>query len=204
MKLVKSLFLVISVLVCFGCQEKEILSDIYEYENIKYQETNIKTNNILINVNNDKKIIVELYPDIAPISVKNFQKLVESDFYNDIIFHRVVKNFVIQAGDGTSLGRDSNTIKGEFKSNGVNNNLSHEKGVLSMARASDKNSASTQFFIMLEDNKNLDGEYAGFGRVIAGMNTVLEIGNVLTDNNDKPIKDIKINNMEFVRVIENE
>lgn len=204
MKLVKSLFLVISVLVCFGCQEKEILSDIYEYENIKYQETNIKTNNILINVNNDKKIIVELYPDIAPISVKNFQKLVESDFYNDIIFHRVVKNFVIQAGDGTSLGRDSNTIKGEFKSNGVNNNLSHEKGVLSMARASDKNSASTQFFIMLEDNKNLDGEYAGFGRVIAGMNIVLEIGNVLTDNNDKPIKDIKINNMEFVRVIENE
>lgn len=198
----KIIAIVFSIFLLTGCGEKEILSEVKEYENIKYQETNKKTNNVLIELESEEKIIMELYPDVAPISVKNFQKLVESDFYNDIIFHRVVKDFVIQAGDGTSLGRTASTIKGEFSSNGVENNLSHERGVVSMARTSVKDSASSQFFIMLEDNASLDGQYAAFGRVIAGLDVVDKIGSVVTDANDKPLKDIKIKRAEFVKVSE--
>lgn len=198
----KIIAIVFSIFLLTGCGEKEILSEVKEYENIKYQETNKKTNNVLIELESEEKIIMELYPDVAPISVKNFQKLVESDFYNDIIFHRVVKDFVIQAGDGTSLGRTASTIKGEFSSNGVENNLSHERGVVSMARTSVKDSASSQFFIMLEDNASLDGQYAAFGRVIVGLDVVDKIGSVVTDANDKPLKDIKIKRAEFVKVSE--
>ncbi len=199
----KKIMVFFSLLLCIsGCGNKEILGEKEEYENIKYQETNKKTNTVLLELDDERKILIELYPDVAPISVKNFQKLVENDFYNDILFHRVVHGFVIQAGDGTSLGRSANTIKGEFKSNGVENNLSHERGVVSMARAKAKDSASSQFFIMLEDNKNLDGEYAAFGRVLAGMEVVDSIGNALVDSNDKPIKDIKIKKAEFVKVSE--
>ncbi len=199
----KKIMVFFSLLLCIsGCGNKEILGEKEEYENRKYQETNKKTNTVLLELDDERKILIELYPDIAPISVKNFQKLVENDFYNDILFHRVVHGFVIQAGDGTSLGKSANTIKGEFKSNGVENNLSHERGVVSMARANAKDSASSQFFIMLEDNKNLDGEYAAFGRVLAGMEVVDSIGNALVDSNDKPIKDIKIKKAEFVKVSE--
>lgn len=199
----KKIMVFFSLLLCIsGCGNKEILGEKEEYENRKYQETNKKTNTVLLELDDERKILIELYPDIAPISVKNFQKLVENDFYNDIIFHRVVHGFVIQAGDGTSLGKSANTIKGEFKSNGVENNLSHERGVVSMARANAKDSASSQFFIMLEDNKNLDGEYAAFGRVLAGMEVVDSIGNALVDSNAKPIKDIKIKKAEFVKVSE--
>lgn len=202
MKKIKIIVFLSLLVLVSGCGKKEILGSMQEYENIKYQETNKKTNIVLLELEDERKILMELYPDIAPISVKNFQKLVESDFYNDIIFHRVVRGFVIQAGDGTSLGRSATTIKGEFKSNGVENSLSHERGVLSMARTSVKDSASSQFFIMLEDNKNLDGEYAAFGRVIAGMDVVDAIGSVVVDSNDKPIKDIKIKRAEFVKVSE--
>ena len=198
----KIIAIVFSIFLLTGCGEKEILSEVKEYENIKYQETNKKTNNVLIELESEEKIIMELYPDVAPISVKNFQKLVESDFYNDIIFHRVVKDFVIQAGDGTSLGRNASTIKGEFSANGVQNDLKHERGVVSMARTSVKDSASSQFFIMLEDNASLDGQYAAFGRVIAGLDVVDKIGSVVTDANDKPLKDIKIKRAEFVKVSE--
>lgn len=198
----KIIAIVFSIFLLTGCGEKEILSEVKEYENIKYQETNKKTNNVLIELESEEKIIMELYPDVAPISVKNFQKLVESDFYNDIIFHRVVKDFVIQAGDGTSLGRNASTIKGEFSANGVQNDLKHERGVVSMARTSVKDSASSQFFIMLEDNASLDGQYAAFGRVIVGLDVVDKIGSVVTDANDKPLKDIKIKRAEFVKVSE--
>lgn len=198
----KIIAIVFSIFLLTGCGEKENLSEVKEYENIKYQETNKKTNNVLIELESEEKIIMELYPDVAPISVKNFQKLVESDFYNDIIFHRVVKDFVIQAGDGTSLGRTASTIKGEFSANGVQNDLKHERGVVSMARTSVKDSASSQFFIMLEDNASLDGQYAAFGRVIAGLDVVDKIGSVVTDANDKPLKDIKIKRAEFVKVSE--
>lgn len=198
----KKIIILLSVFLLTGCGEKENLSEVKEYESIKYQETNKKTNQVLIELESEEKIIMELYPDVAPISVKNFQKLVESDFYNDIIFHRVVKDFVIQAGDGTSLGRTASTIKGEFSANGVQNDLKHERGVVSMARTSVKDSASSQFFIMLEDNASLDGQYAAFGRVIAGMDVVDKIGSVVTDANDKPLKDIKIKRAEFVKVSE--
>lgn len=199
MKKIKIVLLLLCMFGITGCK-KEVLSDTMQYEEIMYQKTNKQTNNVVINLENDKKIILELYPNVAPITVANFKKLVESDFYNDIIFHRVVKDFVIQAGDGTNLGRSSNTIKGEFSANGIENNLKHERGVISMARTSVKDSASSQFFIMLKDNASLDGQYASFGKVIAGMDVVNEIGNVVTDVSDKPIKDIKIVSMEFIRV----
>ncbi len=200
MKKFKLVVMILTIFFLVGCG-KENLSEEKQYDGIAYQETNKRTNNVVINLENDKKIVLELYSDIAPITVKNFQKLVEDDFYNDIIFHRVVRDFVIQAGDGTSLGRNANTIKGEFSNNGINNSLLHEQGVISMARTTNNmNSASSQFFIMLKDNKSLDGDYAAFGRVIAGLDNVLEIGKVVVDKNDKPLKDIKILSMEFVRV----
>lgn len=202
MKKIKIIVFLSLLIFISGCGKKEVLGEMQEYESIKYQETNRKTNTVLLELEDERKILMELYPDVAPISVRNFQKLVESDFYNDIIFHRVVRGFVIQAGDGASLGRSAMTIKGEFKNNGVENNLRHERGIVSMARAKDKNSASSQFFIMLEDNENLDGEYAAFGRVIAGMDVVDAIGKVVVDNSDKPIKDIKIKRTEFVKVSE--
>lgn len=201
MKKLKIITIILSLLLITGCGGKEVLGEHQTYENINYQETNKETNNVVIHLENDKKILLELYPDVAPISVKNFKKLVSNDFYNAIIFHRVVKDFVIQAGDGTSLGRSANTIKGEFSANGVENNLSHERGVISMARNSfSMDSASSQFFIMLKDNTSLDGQYAAFGKVIAGMDVVDEIGHVVTDANDKPLKDIKIVSMEFIRI----
>ncbi len=201
MKKLKIVFAVLCMFCLTGCGEKEVLGEMQTYENINYQETNKETNNVMIHLEEGKKILLELYPDVAPLSVKNFKKLVSEDFYNDIIFHRVIKDFVIQAGDGTSLGRSANTIKGEFSANGVTNNLSHERGVLSMARNSiSMDSASSQFFIMLEDNTNLDGQYAAFGKVIAGMDVVDSIGSVVTDSSDKPLKDIKIVSMEFVRI----
>jgi peptidyl-prolyl cis-trans isomerase B (cyclophilin B) len=120
------------------------------------------------------EIIVELRPDIAPITVANFQKLVSEGFYNGLTFHRIVPGFMIQGGDpeGTGMGGSPNKIKGEFSSNGFANPLLHERGVISMARSNDKNSASSQFFIMHDDNENLDGNYAAFGKVVFGMDTV--------------------------------
>ena len=199
----KIIVIILSLFLVTGCKEKEVLSEVKEYENLSYQETNQKTNNVLIELEDESKILLELYPDIAPITVKNFQKLVESDFYNDIIFHRVVRDFVIQTGDGTSLGRNASTIKGEFSANGVENNLKHERGVISMARNNiSMDSASSQFFIMLKDNTSLDGQYAAFGRVIAGMDVVDSIGSVVTDSSDKPIKDVKIKRAEFIKIVE--
>lgn len=200
----KIITIILSLLLVTGCGEKEVLSEVKEYESLSYQETNQKTNNVLIELEDESKILLELYPDIAPITVKNFQKLVESDFYNDIIFHRVVRDFVIQAGDGTSLGRNASTIKGEFSANGVENNLKHERGVISMARTGVKDSASSQFFIVLKDNTSLDGQYAAFGRVIAGLDVVDKIGSVVTDSSDKPIKDVKIKRAEFIKIVEGE
>ncbi len=201
MKKVKILAFVFFIILVSGCKSEEVLGEKQTYENIIYQETNQKTDKVMLELEDERKILMELYPDVAPISVKNFQKLIEGDFYNDIIFHRVIKDFVIQAGDGTNLGRSADTIKGEFSANGVENNLKHERGVVSMARTSVMDSASSQFFIMLKDNASLDGQYAAFGRVIAGLDVVDSIGKVLTDKNDKPIKDIKIKRVEFIRVV---
>lgn len=138
---------------------------------------------------NGKKILIELYPEIAPITVENFESLVRQGFYNGLTFHRVIKGFMIQGGcpDGTGMGGSGHNIKGEFDINGFKNTLKHTRGVISMARANDPNSASSQFFIMHQDAPHLDGQYASFGKVIEGMDVVDEIANVKTSFfNDKP------------------
>ncbi len=139
----------------------------------------------------DGKIIrAELFPDSAPVSVANFISLANSGFYNGLIFHRVIKGFMIQGGDpkGNGTGGPGYSIKGEFSGNGVNNPISHVRGVLSMARSASPDSAGSQFFIVHEDSLYLDGQYAAFGKVIEGMDVVDEIANTRTDYNDKPRK----------------
>ena len=140
-------------------------------------------------------IKAELYPEIAPNTVNNFISLVNSGFYNGLIFHRVIKGFMIQGGDpqGTGMGGPGYSIKGEFARNGVANNLKHSRGVLSMARAMSPNSAGSQFFIMHENAPHLDGQYASFGRVIEGMEVVDRIARTPRNMmNDKPRKEQKM------------
>jgi len=138
---------------------------------------------------NGESIKCELYSDIAPISVENFVKLAKQGFYDGLIFHRVIPGFMIQGGcpDGTGMGGPGYSIKGEFASNGVKNDLKHKRGVLSMARSMMPNSAGSQFFIMHEDATHLDGDYAAFGMVIEGMDVVDQIASVKTDRSDKPL-----------------
>ena len=149
---------------------------------------------VKIEMENGKTITLELYPEIAPKTVANFEKLVKEKFYDGIIFHRVISGFMIQGGDptGTGCGGSDEEIYGEFLSNGFNNTLSHERGVISMARTNDPNSASSQFFIMHNDGKFLDGNYAAFGKVVDGIETVDEIAAVETDAMDKPLVEQKI------------
>ena len=136
----------------------------------------------------------ELYEDVAPISVENFEKLAGSGFYDGLIFHRVIPGFMIQGGcpKGTGTGGPGWTIKGEFASNGVKNDLKHTRGVLSMARAMDPDSAGSQFFIMVADAPHLDGNYAAFGKVTEGMDVADAIVSVRTDFRDKPVTPQKI------------
>lgn len=143
---------------------------------------------VIIEMENGKKIKIELYPDKAPVTVANFEKLVKEGFYNGLTFHRVISGFMIQGGDplGNGTGGSKEKIKGEFASNGVNNDLRHTRGVISMARSANPNSASSQFFIMHKDAPHLDGQYAAFGKVVEGMETVDEIAAVQTDFRDKP------------------
>ena len=153
-----------------------------------------------ISMTDGSVIYAELYPDIAPITVENFINLANDGFYDGITVHRVVPGFVIQAGDpeGTGMGGSDKNIKGEFSQNGVENTLSHTRGVLSMARrADDFDSATSQFFIVLEDSDFLDGNYAAFGKVTEGMNTVDKIASVPTDYNDKPLEDVVIINIKI-------
>lgn len=134
-------------------------------------------------------IKAELYPDIAPRTVDNFVDLIQKNIYNGLIFHRVIPEFMIQGGDpeGTGAGGSKVNIPGEFKNNGFKNDLKHTRGVLSMARSQEKNSASSQFFIMVKDSPNLDGDYAAFGKVTEGMDEVDKIVNVKRDEKDKPL-----------------
>lgn len=143
---------------------------------------------VTIEMENGKKITAELYPDIAPQSVRNFISLANSGFYNGLIFHRCIYGFMIQGGcpDGTGMGGPGYCIKGEFLMNGVKNTLSHKRGVLSMARAGHPNSAGSQFFIMHADAKHLNNQYAAFGKVTEGMDVVDAIAAVKTDYNDRP------------------
>lgn len=139
-------------------------------------------------------IRLELYPDKAPITCENFLHLAEEGFYDGLIFHRVIKDFMIQGGDptGTGCGGSGQNIKGEFALNGVQNTISHERGVISMARSQNPNSASSQFFICHADAKFLDGQYAAFGRVVSGMDVVDRIATTATNYEDRPIAEQKI------------
>ncbi|MDE5742225.1 MAG: peptidylprolyl isomerase, partial [Oscillospiraceae bacterium] len=132
--------------------------------------------------------------DIAPITVENFEKLVKEGFYDGLIFHRVISGFMIQGGcpDGTGMGGPGHSIKGEFASNGIKNDLKHTRGVISMARSMMKDSAGSQFFIMHQDAPHLDGEYAAFGKVVEGMEAVDEIAETKTSFGDRPVEEQKM------------
>lgn len=141
-----------------------------------------------ISTRTGKQIVIELYPDIAPNTVNNFIALANSGFYDGLFFHRVIRGFMIQGGcpNGTGTGGPGYCIKGEFTQNGFKNNLKHERGVISMARAMDPNSAGSQFFIMHQDAPHLDGAYAAFGKVVKGLAALDEIATCLTDRMDRP------------------
>ena len=136
----------------------------------------------------------ELYPDIAPVSVNNFISLIQKNFYDGLIFHRVIRGFMIQGGDpqGTGMGGPGYSIKGEFAANGFQNDLKHTEGVLSMARSMMPDSAGSQFFIMHKNAPHLDGSYAAFGKIIEGMDVVNRIAETPTDYSDRPLEDQKI------------
>ena len=169
-----------------------------------FPETDEVTNFVKIEMENGGIMLIELYPDVAPITVKNFQDLVAEHFYDGIIFHRVIYSFMIQGGDpdGDGIGGSDKTIKGEFALNGVENNLKHTRGVLSMARTNAPNSASSQFFIMHADAPHLDGSYAAFGKVIDGLSVVDEIASVQTNASDRPLIPQRMKTVRFVTVEE--
>lgn len=143
---------------------------------------------------------LELYSDIAPKTVENFETLVKKGFYNGLIFHRVIAGFMIQGGcpDGNGMGGPGYSIKGEFTANGFKNDLKHTRGVISMARAQDPNSAGSQFFIMHNDSPHLDGQYAAFGKLVDGYDVLDKIASVSTDWFDKPMNEQKIEKIEII------
>ena len=178
-------------------------------EGYTFTETDSETNRIKIEMTDGRIILAVHSNKDTPITIANLKKLVSEKYYDGLIFHRVIKDFMIQTGDptGTGMGGSEETIKGEFSQNGVENNLSHTKGVLSMARrggnpetAETMNSASSQFFIVQAVSTYLDGQYASFGRVFAGLDAVDDIAAVETDSNDKPITEQKIKTIRFIEI----
>lgn len=149
---------------------------------------------VTITMENGDVMKAELYPEIAPNTVNNFISLIQKNFYDGVIFHRVIRGFMLQGGDpeGTGMGGPGYHIKGEFSNNGFNNNLNHTPGVLSMARTMISDSAGSQFFIMHQTSPHLDGEYAAFGKVIEGMDIVNKIAEMPTDYRDRPLEDQKM------------
>ncbi|MCR2032929.1 peptidylprolyl isomerase [Anaerofustis stercorihominis] len=159
-----------------------------------------KMTKVKIEMEDGDIMLAKLYEDIAPITCDNFIKLAKKGFYNGLIFHRVIKGFMIQGGcpDGNGMGGPGHTIKGEFSSNGIKNDLKHERGVLSMARSMDKNSAGSQFFIMHENAPHLDGDYAAFGKLIEGYDVLDKIAETPTDYMDKPKEERKIKEITII------
>jgi len=153
---------------------------------------------VTIAMENEEEIVLELDPSAAPNTVANFISLVEEGFYDGLIFHRIIPDFMIQGGDpsGNGSGGVGYSIEGEFSANGFENNMKHERGVISMARTNDPNSAGSQFFIMVKDNSQLDGEYAAFGKVIEGMETVDAIVSAKRDGADKPLENQKMKSVK--------
>ena len=196
--------MVISAFVLSGCGTQEKM-----HRKRKIQQKNLIINLIMqprlkkspivtITMENDEKMVLELDPAAAPNTVANFISLVEKGFYDGLIFHRVIPDFMIQGGDpeGIGSGGPGYSIEGEFSSNGFENNIKHERGVISMARSSDPNSAGSQFFIMVKESPNLDGEYAAFGKVIEGMETADSIVSAERDKNDKPLTEQRMKKVE--------
>ena len=217
-KFIKVLVLCSLVLLLFGCKKKNVMNYaideledgtvVYEIEGSTYVETSEQTDLVKLDVPSYGIIIAELYPSIAPITVENFKKLVGEKFYDNMIFHRVIKDFMIQTGDptGTGTGGSAVTIKGEFSENGVTNDISHTRGVLSMARPgamveTDEtlNGASSQFFIVQKDSLHLDGKYAAFGRVVHGLDVVDKVAEANTDSSDKPLINQNLASIRFVK-----
>ncbi len=191
------LVIVLSLSLFIGCSKKEETNDknATSTNNAETEKGNDDKNPIAtIEMEDGSQIKIELYPDVAPNTVRNFISLANSKFYDGLIFHRVIPDFMIQGGDpeGTGVGGPGYAIKGEFSSNGFENNLKHDRGVISMARVKDKNSAGSQFFIMHKDSPHLDGEYAAFGKVIEGIEVVDKIAAVETVAQDKPKEDVKM------------
>ncbi len=149
---------------------------------------------VVLNIRGEGDIVVKLNKKAAPKTVENFEKLVSEGFYNGLVFHRVIRGFMIQGGcpKGTGTGGPGYTIEGEFSANGFNNPVSHKRGVISMARTMDPNSAGSQFFIIHADSPHLDGQYAAFGKVVSGMEVVDAIANSKTDFSDRPIVPVVI------------
>lgn len=225
-KIFTVLFLLLAVLSISACKEKEKSKEkeieevsvkqdlkIIKEENDEVVEgtlegytfkvTNEVTDRVKIEMENGGIMLLVLSNSDTPITIKNFKKLVSEGFYDGIIFHRVIADFMIQGGDPTGTGYEGSdeNIKGEFASNGVKNDLSHTRGVVSMARGGyDMDSASSQFFIVHKDSTYLDGDYASFGKVFAGMDIVDQIASVETDSNDKPLKEQKIKTIKFITI----
>lgn len=184
-------FLAILVLAGCGTAREEGGSGGQASEPADYPE-DVKDNPLVtITMESGEEIKLELYPKTAPNTVANFVSLVEEGFYNGLIFHRVIPDFMIQGGDpaGNGTGGPGYSIEGEFSANEIENEILHERGVISMARAQDPNSAGSQFFIMVNDAPHLDGQYAAFGKVIEGMDVVDKIVAVERDASDKPMED---------------
>lgn len=203
MKKVLSLLLgILLIMTLVACGEKKTTT-----ESVASSDGGVKVNNpkIEISVKDYGKMQFELDPSQAPITVENFLKLVKEGFYDGLTFHRIISGFMIQGGDplGTGYGGSDKTIKGEFASNGVNNTIKHERGVISMARSMDPNSASSQFFIMHQTNDHLDGDYAAFGHILSGIeivdaickDTPVQDGNGTVSKIDQPV-------IEYIKVIE--
>jgi len=165
-----------------------------------YKYVDKTTDYVKIDIANGGSIVVELDAKAAPLTVENFKKLVAQGFYDGLIFHRVISGFMIQGGDpqGTGMGGSKDTVKGEFAVNGVNNPISHKRGVISMARSQFYNSASSQFFICHADATFLDGQYAAFGKVVEGMDTVDAIAQTPTGRNDRPLAEQRMSKVYFV------
>ena len=172
---------------------------------IEEGNTEMQKINVEMKIEEYGVIKLELYPEIAPITVENFVNLVEDGFYDGVTFHRIIANFMIQGGDpdGDGMGGSDKTIKGEFAANGVENNLSHERGIISMARTMDPNSASSQFFIMHQDSKHLDGSYAAFGKVTSGIEVVDKIATAdLAEDSNGTVSRKKQPKIEYVKSID--
>lgn len=212
-------FLLLSIITITACgnkkteeakkesEDKIVTEEILEgtVDGYKFKVTDEVTNRVRIQMENGDIMLVVLSNKDTPITIANFKKLVSEGFYDGLIFHRVIEDFMIQGGDptGTGYGDDSvATIKGEFSSNNVENNMSHTRGVISMARSNNPDSASSQFFIVHKDSTYLDGSYAAFGKVFAGLDVIDKIASVETDSNDKPLKDQTIKSIKFITVEE--